>query len=78
MKNELCDYLSPGSFNDLLGRDTEELAKEAFAKMDVQLDLFAKATPSKSTEWKVTDLLPEYMTEESNGHVRRVTCTEKK
>ena len=34
--------------------------KEAFAKMDVQLDLFAKATPSKSTEWKVTDLLPEY------------------
>ena len=91
VKNELCDYLSRGSFNDLLGRDTEELAKEAFAKMDVQLDLFAKATPSKSTEWKVTDLLPEYpilktlkgdeasyMTEESNGHVRRVTCTEKK
>ena len=59
MKNELCDYLSRRSFNDMLGRDTEELAKEAFAKMDVQLDLFAKVTPSRSTKWKVTDLRPE-------------------
>ena len=59
VKNELRDYLSRGSFNDLLGRDTEELAKKAFAKMDVQLDLFAKVTPSRSTEWKVTDLLPK-------------------
>ena len=60
MKNKLCDYLSRGSFNDLLGRDTEELAKGAFAKMDVQLDLSAKVTPSRSMEWKVTDLLPEF------------------
>ena len=60
LKNLLCDYLSRGSFNDLLRGDTEELAEEAFAKMDVQLDLFAKVTPSRSTEWKVTDLLPEF------------------
>ena len=41
-------------------RNTEELAKEAFAKMDVQFALLAKVTPSISTEWKVTDLLPEF------------------
>ena len=61
VKNELCDYLSRGSFNDLLGRDTEEIAKEDFAKMDVRLDLFAKVTPLRSTGCKGTDLLPKFL-----------------
>ena len=44
LKNELSDYLSRNSFDERLGQSSEGMAKDAFAKMDVQLDLFMKTT----------------------------------
>ena len=39
IKNELSDYISRNNFNALIGDRSQALAKEAFQRMDVQLDL---------------------------------------
>ena len=39
VKNECADYISRNSFDDMIGDGSEELAKEAFSRMDVHLDL---------------------------------------
>ena len=39
MRNELCDWLSRSSFDQKYGLEFESLAREAFQKMDSQLDL---------------------------------------
>ena len=39
IKNEMADYISPNTFNALLGEISEALAKEAFQRMDAELDL---------------------------------------
>ena len=39
VKNELSDYISRNNFDALIGESSEALAKEAFQRMDVQLDL---------------------------------------
>ena len=39
IKNELCDYTSRNNFDQRIGADSEALAKEAFTRMDVHLDL---------------------------------------
>ena len=39
IKNEMADYISRNNFDTLLGESSEALAKEAFQRMDVQLDL---------------------------------------
>ena len=39
VKNEFADYISRNNFNDLIGARSEALAKEAFSRMDVHLDL---------------------------------------
>ena len=39
LKNELCDWLSRESFDDKVSAASEQLFREAFAKMDVHLDL---------------------------------------
>ena len=39
IKNELSDYISRNNFDALIGESSEALAKEAFQRMDVQLDL---------------------------------------
>ena len=39
IKNELSDYISRNNFDALIGGSSEALAKEAFQRMDVQLDL---------------------------------------
>ena len=39
IKNEMADYISRNDFDALLGESSEALAKEAFQRMDVQLDL---------------------------------------
>jgi len=39
LKNELCDYLSRNNFQEKFQVDLEDLAKDAFQKMDAQLDL---------------------------------------
>ena len=39
VKNECTDYISRNNFDNMIGARTEELAKEAFSRMDVHLDL---------------------------------------
>ena len=39
IKNELSDYISRKNFDALIGDSSEALAREAFQRMDVQLDL---------------------------------------
>ena len=38
VKNELSDWLSRGEFEELTGENFDDLAKQAFERMDVQLD----------------------------------------
>ena len=39
IKNEMAEYISRNNFDALLGESAEALTKEAFQRMDVQLDL---------------------------------------
>ena len=39
VKNECADYISRNNFGDMRGARSEELAKEAFSRMDVHPDL---------------------------------------
>ena len=39
IKNGMADYISRNNFDALLGESSEALAKEAFQRMDVELDL---------------------------------------
>ena len=39
VKNECADYISRNNFEDMIGARSEELAKEAFSRMDVHLEL---------------------------------------
>ena len=39
VKNEFADYISRNNFDDMIGARSEELAKEAFSRMDVHPDL---------------------------------------
>ena len=39
VKNECADYISRNNFDVLIGARSEALAKEAFSRMDVHLDL---------------------------------------
>ena len=38
VKNECADYISRNNFDDLTGTKSEELAKEAFTRVDVHLE----------------------------------------
>ena len=39
IKNECADYISRNNFDDMIGARSEQLAKEAFSRMNVHLDL---------------------------------------
>ena len=39
VKTECADYISRNNFDDMIGARSEELAKEAFSRMDAHLDL---------------------------------------
>ena len=39
VKNKCVDYISRNSLDDMIGSRSEELAKEAFSRMDVHVDL---------------------------------------
>ena len=39
VKNKCADYISRNTFDDMIGARSEQLAKEAFSRMDVHLDL---------------------------------------
>ena len=58
-KNELSDYISRNNFDALIGESSEELAKEAFQPMDVQLDL-SIGTAGILEDWSLTDYQSEY------------------
>ena len=58
-KNELSDYTSRNNFDALIGESSEALAKEAFWRMDVQLDLSMR-TAGILEGWSLTDYQSEY------------------
>ena len=47
IKHELSDYISRNKFDALIGESSEALAKEAFQRMDVQLDLSICTAPER-------------------------------
>ena len=58
-KNELSDYISRNIFDALIGESSEALAKEAFQRMDVQLELSMR-TAGILEGWSLTDYQSEY------------------
>ena len=59
IKDELSDYISRNNFDTLIGESSEALAKEAFQRTDVQLDLFMR-TAGILQNWSLTDYQSEY------------------
>ena len=59
IKNELSDYISRSNFDALMGESSEALAREAFQRMDVQLDLSMR-TAGILEGWSLTDYQSEY------------------
>ena len=59
IKNELSDYISRNNFDALIGESSEALAREAFQRMDVQLDLSMRTAPIVEG-WSLTDYQSEY------------------
>ena len=59
IKNELSDYIWRNNLGALIGESSEALAKEAFQRMDVQLDLSMR-TAGILEDWSLTDYQCEY------------------
>ena len=59
IRNELSDYISRNNFDALIGESSEALAKEAFQRMDVQLDLSMR-TAGILEGWSLTEYQSEY------------------
>ena len=59
IKNELSDYISRNNFDALIGESSEALAREAFQRMDVQLDL-SMHTAGILEGWSLTNYQSEY------------------
>ena len=59
IKNELSDYISRNNFDPLIGESSEALAREAFQRMDVQLDLSMR-TAGILEGLSLTDYQSEY------------------
>ena len=59
IKNEMADYISRNNFDALLGESSEALAKEAFQRMEVQLDLSMR-TARVLEGWSLRDYHAEY------------------
>ena len=59
IKNEPSDYISCNNFDALIGESSEALAKEAFQRMEVQLDLSMR-TAGILEGWSLTDYQSEY------------------
>ena len=59
IKNKMADYISRNNFDALLGESSEALAKEAFQRMDVQLDLSMR-TVGALEGWSLRDYHAEY------------------
>jgi transposase InsO family protein len=59
LKNELCDYLSRTDFDAHLDRTSEEISKDAFTRMDRQLDLCVQVIDSSSENIPQPDVSTE-------------------
>ena len=59
IKKEMADYISPKNFDALLGESPEALAKEAFQRMDVELELSMR-TAGVLEGWSLNDYYAEY------------------
>ena len=59
IKNELYDNISRNNLDALIGKSSEALAKEAFQRMDVQLDMSMR-TAVILEGWSLTDYQSEY------------------
>ena len=59
IKNEQADCISRNNFDALLGESSESLAKEAFQRMDVQLDLSMRSV-GVLEGWSLRDSREEY------------------
>ena len=59
IKNEMVDYISRNNFDALLGESSGALAKEAFQRMDVQLDL-SMGSAGVLERWSLRDYQAEY------------------
>ena len=59
IKDELSDYMSRNNFDALIGESSEGFVKEAFERMDVQLDLSMR-TAGILEGWSLTDYQSEY------------------
>ena len=71
---ELSDYISRNNFDALIGESSEALAKVAFQRMDVKLDLSIR-TEGILEGWSLADYQSEYkeiLQTLSTGHEPRV------
>ena len=59
IKNELSDYIRRNNFDALIGESSEALAKGAFQRMDVQLDL-SRWTAGILEGWRLADYQSQY------------------
>ena len=59
IKNEMADYTSRNNFDALLGESLEALAKVAFQRMDVKLDLSMRSAAVLEV-WSLRDYHAEY------------------
>ena len=59
IKNELCDFTSRHNFDARLGDSSEQLARDAFQRMDIHLDLCMSKVDIVHT-WKWWDFHPEH------------------
>ena len=59
IKKEMADYISHNNFDALLGESSEALAKEAFQRMDIQVDL-SMHTAGVLESWSLRDYQAEY------------------
>ena len=59
IKKEISDYISRNNLDALVRESSEALIKEAFQRMDVQLDLFMQ-TAGILEGWSLTDHQSEY------------------
>ena len=59
IKNEMADYLSRNNFDERIQMDSELLAREAFAKMDIEMDLSLEALKDFPA-WNFSEYQDEY------------------
>ena len=73
IKNELSEHISRNNFDALIGESSEALAREAFQRMHVQLNLPMR-TAGILEGWSLTDYQSEYKEILQTQHWSRTPC----